>query len=145
MRANQAEFDVTKMCQVLGVSSSGYYAWRDRPPSNRAVENEQLLERIREIHTFSRESYGQPRMYAELRDDGWPVNHKRVRRLMRLDGLQGATRRKKWRTKKRDRDARPAPDLVERDFNDPRSRPALGRRHHLRPDVERLLVPVGRS
>ena len=55
-------------------------------------------------------------MYAELRDDGWQVNHKRVRRLMRRNGLQGATRRKKWRTTKRDRDARPAPDLVERNF-----------------------------
>jgi putative transposase len=116
MRANQAEFDVTKMCRVLGVSSSGYYAYRHRPPSSRAVANEQLLGRIREIHAFSRETYGQPRMYAELRDDGWRVNHKRVRRLMRLDGLQGATRRKKWRTTKRDRDARPAPDLVERNF-----------------------------
>ena len=104
------------MCRVLGVSPSGYYAWKHRPPSNRAVANEQLLGRIREIHAFSRQTYGQPRMYAELRDEGWWVNHKRVRRLMRLDGLQGATRRKKWRTTKRDRDARPAPDLVERDF-----------------------------
>ena len=104
------------MCRVLGVSPSGYYAWKHRPPSNRAVANEQLLGRIREIHAFSRQTYGQPRMYAELRDEGWWVNHKRVRRLMRLDGQQGATRRKKWRTTKRDRDARPAPDLVERDF-----------------------------
>ena len=82
------------MCRVLGVSPSGYYAWRSRPPSKRTVDNERLLARIREIHTFSRESYGQPRMYAELRDDGWSVNHKRVRRLMRLNGLQGVTRRK---------------------------------------------------
>ena len=72
---------------------------------------------MREIHRFSRETYGQPRMQAELRDDGWRVNHKRVRRLMRLAGLQGATRRKKWRTTKRDRYARPAPDLIERDFS----------------------------
>jgi putative transposase len=55
-------------------------------------------------------------MYAELRDEGWPVNHKRVGRLMALDGLQGASRRKKWRTTKRAKDARPAPDLVDRDF-----------------------------
>ena len=72
---------------------------------------------MQQIHTFTRETYGQPRMYAELRDEGWRVNHKRVRRLMRLDGLQGATRRKKWRTTKRGKDARPAPDLVERDFS----------------------------
>ena len=116
MRANQAVFGVSMMCEVLGVSPSGFYAWRGRPPSARAVENERLLGRMRAIHTFSRETYGQPRMYAELRDDGWLVNHKRVRRLMRLDGLQGATRRKKWRTTKRAKDARPAPDLVDRDF-----------------------------
>ncbi len=117
MRAHQAVFRVRTMCRVLGVSPSGYYAWKKRPPSKRTVDNERLLSRIREVHTFSRETYGQPRMYAELRDDGWQVNHKRVRRLMRLAGLQGATRRKKWRTTKRDRDARPAPDLVERDFS----------------------------
>jgi len=117
VRANQAVSRVRTMCRVLGVSPSGYYAWKNRPPSPRAVDNERLLSRIREIHVFSRETYGKPRMYAELRDDGWQVNHKRVRRLMRLDGLQGATRRKKWRTTKRDRNARPAPDLVKRDFN----------------------------
>jgi len=55
-------------------------------------------------------------MYAELRDDGWLVNRKRVARLMSLDGLQGATRRRKWRTTKRAKDARPAPDLVGRNF-----------------------------
>ena len=117
MTANQAEFSVRMMCEVLGVSPSGYYAWKHRPPSARTVDNDRLLSRMREIHRFSRETYGQPRMRAELRDDGWRVNHKRVRRLMRLAGLQGATRRKKWHTTKRDRDARPAPDLIERDFS----------------------------
>ena len=117
MRVNQAVFRVRTMCRVLGVSPSGYYAWKNRPPSPRSVDDERLLSRIREIHMFSRDTYGQPRMYAELRDDGWQVNHKRVRRLMRLDGLQGATRRRKWRTTKRAKDARPAPDLVERDFS----------------------------
>ena len=116
MKANQAEFAVRTLCRVLGVSPSGYYAWRDRPPSARDVENARLLERMRQIHTFSRKTYGRPRMYAELRDEGRVVNHKRVARLMSLDGLQGATRRKKWRTTKRAKDARPAPDLVERDF-----------------------------
>jgi putative transposase len=90
--------------------------WCDRPPSPRALANAQLLERIREIHTFSRATYGRPRVYAELRDAGMVVNHKRVACLMKLDGLEGVSRRKQWRTTKRDRDARPAPDLVERDF-----------------------------
>ena len=71
---------------------------------------------MREIHAFSRGTYGRPRMYAELRDEGHEVNHKRVARLMRIEGLEGATRRRKWRTTKRAKDVRPAPDLVERDF-----------------------------
>lgn len=116
MRANQAEFPVAMMCRTLGLSTSGYYAWGKREPSAREVANAALLERMREIHQFSRRSYGRPRMYAELRDEGRVVNHKRVGRLMKLDGLVGVTRRKKWRTTERDRDARPAPDLVERDF-----------------------------
>ena len=116
MRANQARFPVRQMCQVLGVSPSGYYAWKDRPPSPRAVENERLVGRMRDIHAFSRETYGRPRMQAELREEGWVVNHKRVARLMKLEGLHGASRRKKWRTTKRAKDARPAPDLIERDF-----------------------------
>jgi putative transposase len=116
MSEHRAEYPIRTLCRVLGVSPSGYYAWRDRPPSARERENRRLLERIREIHEFSRQTYGRPRMYAELRDEGWRVNHKRVARLMALDGLQGASRRKKWRTTKRDKDARPAPDLVDRNF-----------------------------
>jgi putative transposase len=116
MGANQATIPITTMCQVLGVSPSGYYAWCARPQSARTVAHQRLLERMRAIYTFSREIYGGPRMVAELRDEGWLVNHKRVGRLMKLEGLVGLTRRKKWRTTKRDRDARPAPDLVERDF-----------------------------
>ncbi len=116
MRANQASYPVRTLCSVLGVSPSGYYAWRQRSPSARAVSNTSLLKRIREIHRFSRQTYGRPRIYAELRDEGVVVNHKRVARLMKLAGLEGVSRRRKWRTTKRDREARPAPDLVERDF-----------------------------
>lgn len=116
MKANQADFPVAMMCRALGLSTSGYYAWLERPPSARATANAALRRRMREIHAFSRGSYGKPRMYAELRDEGIQVNHKRVTRLMKLEGLVGATRRKKWRTTKRDRSARPAPDLVQRDF-----------------------------
>jgi hypothetical protein len=116
MSEHRADYPIRTLCRVLGVSPSGYYAWRDRPPSVREVKNRHLRERMREIHAFSRQTYGRPRMYAELRDEGWRVNHKRVARLMALDGLQGASRRKKWRTTKRGKDARPAPDLVDRDF-----------------------------
>ena len=116
MRANQALYSVATMCRVLGVSTSGYYAWRRREPSARAIANAALSDRIREIHSVSRGTYGRPRICAELREAGVEVNHKRVARLMKLGGLEGASRRRKWRTTKRDREARAAPDLVERNF-----------------------------
>lgn len=116
MKEHQADFPVRAMCRVLGLSPSGYYAWLQRPPSVRSIENEELLGEIEQIHKDSRESYGRPRIYAELRDNGRIVNHKRVGRLMRVGGLRGVTRRRKWRTTTRDKDARPAPDLVDRNF-----------------------------
>lgn len=113
---NQADFPVTQMCRVLGLSTSGYYAWLKRAPSARSQANSELIERMKQIHRSSRETYGRPRIYAELRAEGEVVNHKRVARLMREEGLVGATRRRKWRTTVRDKDARPAPDLVSRNF-----------------------------
>jgi putative transposase len=101
---------------VLGVSPSGYYAWLSRPPSVRQRSDEALGERIQKIHEDSRETYGSPRIHAELADEGIRVGRKRVQRLMRILGIEGASRRKKWHTTKRGKDARPAPDLVERDF-----------------------------
>jgi putative transposase len=104
------------MCRVLGLSPSGSYAWLTRPVSRREVAHARLVEEMRRVHPFSRQSYGRPRMYAELRDEGLLVNPKRVGRLMSRAGLVGITRRKKWRTTTRDREAQPAPDLVHRDF-----------------------------
>jgi putative transposase len=116
VKSNQAGFPVRAMCRVLGLSPSGYYAWRKRPPSQRSLANEELLGKIQRIHAFSRSTYGRPRVHAELCDKGSLVNHKRVGRLMRLGGIRGVTRRRKWRTTTRDAAARPAPDLVERNF-----------------------------
>lgn len=116
MKANQAAFRVATLCRVLGVSHSGYYAWLKRPPSARAQSDARLTERIRHFHRRSRDSYGVPRILDDLRDDGERINHKRVARLMRLAGLVGIHRRKGFKTTVRDRDARPAPDLVERRF-----------------------------
>jgi putative transposase len=105
------------MCRVLGVSTSGYYAWVGREPSKRAGEDTVLRKRIEAIHQRSRGTYGRPRVHAELRENGVRVGCKRVSRLMRQAGLQGASRRKGYRTTVRDRNARPAPDLVERNFS----------------------------
>jgi len=105
------------MCRVLGISTSGYYAWAARTPSKRAREDEVLRKRIEAIHRQSRGTYGRPRVHAELKEEGVHIGCKRVTRLMRQAGLQGASRRKRCRTTVRDRDARPAPDLVDRNFS----------------------------
>jgi putative transposase len=114
--ARQAEHPVATMCRVLEVSPSGYYAWVKRAPSKRARADEVLRKQIEGIHRASRGTYGRPRVHAELKEDGVHVGCKRITRLMRLAGLQGASRRKQYRTTVRDRDARPAPDLVDRNF-----------------------------
>jgi putative transposase len=104
------------MCQVLGVSPSGYYAWAGRGPSARSLEDEVLTGQIRKIHEGSRSTYGVPRVHFELAEQGMRVGRKRVARLMKAAGLQGASRRKWIRTTVRCPEASPAADLVERDF-----------------------------
>ncbi len=116
MRANQAFHSIAAMCRVLEVSTSGYYAWRARGESTRAKEDEQLQQRIKAIHTWSRATYGAPRVHAELKDEGTLVGCKRVARLMKAGGLVGVSRRKWTVTTRRDPAARPAPDLVDRSF-----------------------------
>ena len=117
MSAHQATYPVRRLCRLLGVSPSGYYAWRGRGPSARAQANAQLLVRIREIHRASREAYGAPNIHAELVETGTRVNRKRVARLMRLHGIVGVTRRQYHGTTRRDPIAAPAPDLVARAFS----------------------------
>lgn len=116
MKANQARYPVATMCTLLEVSPSGYYAWRTRPASERFRTDAVLKDRIRWIHLRSRGTYGVPRIYAELREEGVPVGRHRVARLMRAAGLQGVARRARRRTTIRQPGARPAPDLVQRDF-----------------------------
>jgi putative transposase len=117
VRAHRACYPVTVMCRLLGVSTSGYYAWRKRAPSARAMSDQELLEQIRSIHQRSDGTYGSPRIHAELRAEGKGVGIKRVARLMRKAGLEGVSRRRGTKTTRRDADARPAPDLVDRDFS----------------------------
>ena len=108
---------VATMCRVLGVSTSGYYAWRGRRPSQRALEDAVLTETIAAIHKDSRGTYGSPRIHAELRDDhGVRCATKRVARLMALAKLQGVHRRRWISTTKSDHNQVPAADLVERKF-----------------------------
>ena len=116
MSVNQARHGVATMCRVLGVSPSGYYAWRGRGPSRRARRDEELRGMIGRIHEDSRATYGMPRVHAELVAGGCRVGRKRVARLMRESGLAGVSRRRGTRTTRGDRRQRAAPDRVQRQF-----------------------------
>ena len=105
------------MAKTLGVSRSGFYAWRDRPPSERAQDDARLSNQIEVIHQASKHSYGAPRIHAELADEGVHVGRKRVERLMKAAGLVGVSRRKGTRTTIRAERVRPASDLVDRNFS----------------------------
>ena len=112
------EFPVTRMCRVLTVSTSGYYAWRERPQSQRAQDNLELVDRIKEIHAASRETYGSPRVHAELvQGQGIHCNKKRVERLMRIHDIRGRQRRRRRvKTTDSNHSLPVAPNLLDRQF-----------------------------
>lgn len=112
----KAHHAVARLCRVLGVSTSGYYAWRSRRPSARAREDAMLTEQIARIHRESRMTYGAPRIQAELAADGVCRGRKRVARLMRAAGIEGCHRRRTTRTTRREARALPATDRVGRQF-----------------------------
>ena len=117
MSANQACFSIAPMARVLGVSKAGYYAWLRRPPSAHAAADAALLKRVRTVHASSRQTYGAPRVHADLRAGGEKHGRKRIARLMRAAGVVGACHRHGGpTTTRRDKEARPAPDLVDRNF-----------------------------
>jgi putative transposase len=104
------------MCRVLGVSPSGYYAWRRRAPSSHELRDRELRCKIQHYHARSKGTYGSPRIHADLRAEGERVSRKRTARLMQEAGLRGVCRRQRPHTTQRDSAQRPAPDLVDRDF-----------------------------
>jgi putative transposase len=111
-------FGVEPICRTLGVSASAYYERATGQRSARAVEDGRLLERIREVHAANYYAYGSWRMWRALQRSGEQVGRGRVERLMRSHGIRGAKRRgKPWRTTIANPQARPRPDLVQRDFS----------------------------
>lgn len=118
MARHADEFDVRLMCKMFEVSPSGYYAWRKRPPSERALADERLLANVRIAHAKSDGRYGAPRVQHELADEGIHVGTKRVARLMRQDGLQGrAPRRRRPMTTDSAHGDPIAPNLLDRQFD----------------------------
>jgi len=109
-------FPVRMMCRALKVSASGYYDWRDRPPSARAQANQRLLDRIRSLHEASDGVLGRRRLCDDLMDEGERCSPNRVGRLMRGASLKGVPQKKKWG--KKPSGARPGAvqNHLERDF-----------------------------
>ena len=116
IEAERTNFSVQFMCRLLGVSRSGNYAWRGRPPSRRSRQDATLTGKIRQIHRTSRETYGSPRVHAELRALGARCGRKRGERLMGQAGLRGCMRGRRRSTTHRSKRAAPAEDLVKRNF-----------------------------
>src|SRR2546428_12711610 len=118
IEAERAQHAVSLLCSVLGVTRAGFYAWKRRPPSARELQDRQLLQLIGRIHEQSKETYGVPRIHAELAEDhGVRVSRKRVARLMRRLGIEGVSRRgKRPRTTTSAAQAPAAEDLGRRQF-----------------------------
>jgi putative transposase len=123
IEAEKAQDSVSLLCSVLGVTRAGFYAWRRRPPCARELQDRQLLELIGRIHRQSKETYGVPRIHAELVEDhGVRIARKRVARLMGQLGIEGVSRRgKRPRTTTPAAAAPAAEDLVRRQFKAPRT------------------------
>jgi transposase InsO family protein len=115
--AQASEYPVMLLCTVLGVSRSGYYAWRTRPQSQRQRQDCLLAVQIAAIFRASRQSYGSPRVRAELRAQGVPCAAKRVARLMRQAGLSARRARRRVRTTTADPALAVAANLLNRDFS----------------------------
>jgi putative transposase len=114
--AEKAHYPIQVLCEVLGVTRSGFYAWRKRPVSPRREADAQLLEQVRSVHQRSRRTYGSPRIHRELRACGKRVGKKRIERLMRQDGLRGAQKRRFRKTTDSNHSQPVAPNLLARRF-----------------------------
>jgi hypothetical protein len=90
------EFPVSRMCKVLDVSRSGYYAWRRRPPSEREMANQGLYKKVKAVYDRNHGTYGSPRIYRALKRQEVPCSENRVARLMRLHGLRARRARVGW-------------------------------------------------
>ncbi|OMH36184.1 transposase [Motiliproteus sp. MSK22-1] len=110
------EHKMSKMCDVLGVSISGYYDWKDRPESNRSKRDRQLMKLIEQSHEDSRGTYGSPRIHQDLLASGEKVSLNKVTRLMNGHNIQSKMARKFVITTDSRKTMAPAPDLLKRDF-----------------------------
>jgi putative transposase len=116
IEGQRTKFPVTRMCKVLEVSSSGYYAWRQRPPSAREMANRELYKKVKVVYNENHGVYGSPRIYRELKDQGVVCSENRIARLMRLRDLRAKQSKHFKTTTRRNRAHAAAPNLLKRDF-----------------------------
>ena len=116
MNAEKAEFPITRVCEAMQVSRSGFYASRSRPESTHALGDRRLLVQVRASFDASRGRYGSPRVYRDLIEQGIRVSPKRVARLMQEDGLKARTRKRFKLTTMSDHDQPVAANLLDRQF-----------------------------
>jgi putative transposase len=114
--AQEVAFPIETMCRVLGVTRSGFYAWKKRPKPARAKSDAQLAVKVAAAHQRSRRTYGSPRVHRELRAQGVHVGKKRVERLMRENGIQGRAKRRFMRTTNSKHGGPIAPNVLQRQF-----------------------------
>jgi transposase InsO family protein len=114
--AEKANFPITKLCQCLGVSTSGFHAWRQRPESKRRAEDRKLTALVHAAYKIGRTYYGSPRVHRELAAQNVAVSRKRVIRLMQQEGLAGRVRRRYRITTMSNHDQAIAPNLLGRQF-----------------------------
>jgi putative transposase len=113
----RADYPVSALCEVLGVSTSGYHEWRGRPVSARQRANERLVSEIRVLHAESFGSYGSPRIHAAFKRQGRPIGRERIRRLMQKNRIVGRHRKKRCRTTDSNHPLPIAPNLLQQNFS----------------------------
>jgi putative transposase len=116
IRAENVAYPVATMCRVLGVSTSGFYAWQKEPLSARTRSDAALAKQVAAAHKKSRGTYGSPRVHAELRAEGTRVGQKRIARIMRAEGLVARSKRRFRRTTDSKHSQPIAPNVVQRNF-----------------------------
>ena len=146
VRDHAAEFTVKRMCQLLKVSRSGYYDWRDRPPGPRQLRHRAPAEQVRAVHAGSRRTYGSPRIAVELKDQAVKVCRNTVATLMREEGIKA---RKKRRFVPKTTDSTHqhpiAPNLLDRRFDAGTSDQALARAANQVWVCDLTYVPTGQG
>ena len=115
--AKKSDFPIQRLCRVLEVSRSGYYAWAKRKPSKRARDDEALAVRVKAAHEKARRVYGSPRVQRQLAREGVKVSRKRVARLMRREGIVGRRKRRYKATTDSKHESPIAPNRLQRNFH----------------------------